>query len=145
MNRIKLSSNIVSKKITLIIAFGIYLVYLVSAFNPYALILLLVFVVFAYNLFYLPDNIEFDNEYMYIIYKDGETMINLKNIYYVSPVGSLINPSGLGKIKYRYEGSDYLAQFSLRYFSSSFKRFKEAVTEKNPRATIRGFTPYPFD
>jgi Ca2+/Na+ antiporter len=147
MERTKLSNDLILQKIALIIVFLGYLIaMIVPPFNPYGLALLLVFVLFAYRIFYLPDNIEFDDNYMYIIEKNGEIIVDLKDIYYIFPRASFFDSSGLGKIKYHFEGSDYFAQFSPRYFSSSLKEFNEAVIKKNPKVTIKGTVPQtPFD
>jgi len=100
----------------------------------------------GYRIFYLPDNIEFDDDFMYVIEKDGEIKVDLKDIYYILPRASFFDSSGLGQIRYHYEGGNYFAQFLPRYFSSSFKEFKAAVIKKNPKAVIRGIVPQtPFE
>ncbi len=144
MDRIKLSSSLIFQKGGFILIFFGYVIMLISSFNPLSLIFILLFALFAYQIFYLPDNVEFDADNMYIVYKDGETKVNLKDVYYVSPMGSLWSGNNLGRIKYRFEGSDYQAQFMPRYFSSSFKKFKQYLIEKKPNAVIRGYSPISF-
>ncbi len=141
MERIRLSNSMVFQKSAVIIFFIIYAIALISSFSPYGLVFILVFVLMGYRIFFLPDKLEFDNEHMYIIYKDGETEVNLKDVFYIRPMGSFLDRSGLGKIKYHYNGSDYYAQFLPRYFSSSFKKFREYVSEKNPNVNIIGYSP----
>jgi hypothetical protein len=145
MERTRLSDNLFLQKAALAIIFVISVIYEIQHFDILVLIFIPVFGIFGYQIWYLPEKIEFDEDYMYIIEKDGEITIELRNIFYVSPVSTLFNPSGLGKIKYRYENEEYSAQFRPRMFSRSFKRFTDSVLEKNPRATIKGYTPEPFD
>jgi len=119
---------------------------LVSLLNPYGLVFILFFGIYAYWIFWLPDNIEFDADFMYVIYKNGEIKVDLKDVYYISPRAGFMDNCGLGRIKYHYEDTDYLAQFTPRYFSSSFKKFKGYVLEKNPGATIKGYNQlFDFD
>lgn len=93
-------------------------------------------------MFYLPDLVEFDDDYMYVIYKEGTVEVNLKDIFYISPTGF----GNLGKIKYIIEKEEYYAQFTPRFFSSSFKEFKALVVNKNPKVIIKGYNRlFPFN
>ena len=81
---------------------------------------------------------------MYIIYKDGEVEVNLKDILNVFTTDSILNFNRYWQIKYKCEGSEYYARFSPKHFSSSFKSFKEYMSEKNPDVDIRDYQKFPF-
>jgi len=79
MERTKLSNDLILQKIIFIIFLLMYLIAMaIPPFNPYGLGLIVVFILFGYRIFYLPDNIEFDENYMYIVAKDGEITVDLK-------------------------------------------------------------------
>jgi len=101
MERITLSSSQILMKIFVaVIALCLLISGLNNNFNiGFLLFAVLVIGFFSYRYFYLPDKIQFDRENMYIIYRNGETAVSLKDVFYVSR--SSISTSGLGKIKYR--------------------------------------------
>jgi len=135
MERTKLSSSQILIKIFLIVL-SLYL--LITLLNHFSIVLLLFGVLFigfiSYVFFYISDKVQFDEENMYIIYRDGETVVPLKDVYYVSR--SRINTNSMGIIRYRYEVAEYFAHYNTRYFSKSFSKFTAAVMNENPRSVI---------
>jgi hypothetical protein len=135
MERTRLSNNQIVIKILMLI-FGI--IFISTSFSPFQLgaILFGVFfeIIFGYIAFFAGDKIQFDKNHMYLIYRDGESQVELKNVIYIARQS--ITAVGLGKIKYLYDGKEYSAQFYPRYLSRAFKQFADEVLEKNPNATV---------
>ena len=105
-------------------------------FEPMSLLFgVLVEVYLGYRVFFSGDKIQFDEDNMYIIYREGETEVVLRNVFYVARTSFSIG--GLGKIKYYYQGEQYYTQFYPKYFSRTYRRFTQAVTNNNnPNAII---------
>jgi hypothetical protein len=138
MERTRLSSNRVFLKISTVVA-GVW--FAIQSFQPFDLTILICGIVgvgyLCYIAFFEGDKIEFDETYMYIVYKDGETPVELRNVFYVAR--RCLNGGrswGLGRIQYRYEGKAYSTQFHSRYFSKAYKQFTSELLDKNPNADI---------
>jgi hypothetical protein len=143
MNRIKLSGRQIFLKAILALFYIIFLAIQISSFDWRSLFFVTLIVVLVSYKSFLGDKIEFDEDNMYIIDKDGEVTVRLGNIYSVG-TSFAFGSQGLFKIKYRFDGEDYYARFYPRYFTSALKKFKIAVKEKNPHADVGGtfWNPY---
>lgn len=133
MERRRLSSRQIIQKTLLIIVitgfffYGIYV-------NSFAFVGILFFAILGvYRMFYLPDLVEFDDDYLYVIYKEGTVEVNLKDIYLISEYA--MGGKGLGRIKFRYENTENEVLVQHDY-SKIFKNFKPLVLSKNPDVVI---------
>jgi hypothetical protein len=94
----------------------------------------------SYIVFYLPDNIEFDNEKIYIKRWNGSYTIDLKNIHMIKMTGLSIGHRNIWKIKYIVNNEENAARFYPRYFSSAFDDFVAQVKSKNPKVELIRFS-----
>lgn len=97
-----------------------------------------------YIVFYLPDNIEFDNDHLFIIRRRKEIVVDLKDIYLIKVTMISIGYRSLWKIRYTNNNEDGAARFYSRYFSSSFDNFCNQVKAKNPHVEIKNYS-WSFD
>jgi hypothetical protein len=133
MERTTLSSNQILLKVMMVIFGGIFIA---IAFTDWRILIFGFFgeLYMGYRAFFAGDKIQFDRNHMYIVYKDGETPVELKNVFYAARITA--GGGGMGKIKYYYEGQEYYTRFFPRYFSRAFSQFVDDVVAKNPNATI---------
>jgi hypothetical protein len=135
MKRTKLSNPLIVTKLVLLLVF-VLLVRMIEVFdNKQLLILAIIFGFILYSTFNLPDKIEFDDDYMYVIRKDGVREVDLRNVFYIAKTRLSVN-NNLYKLKYYYKGTEYQAKFYPSYFSKSLDKFKNLVARKNPKAKV---------
>jgi len=138
MGRTKLSSDQVGLKVLFALA---YLGILVQILVPFNLVIFLgvtvLFGIMSYVRFFSSDKIEFDEDKMYLIYSDGETEINLKDIDFIGR--SFYRNIGIYRIRYSDNDDKYFAQFYPQYFTGALKKFKAEVKQKNPKAIIDNY------
>lgn len=92
--------------------------------------------VISYFVFFFSDTIEFDEEKMYLIRRNGSHDVDLKDIYLIKMTGFRIGYRNLGKIKYMIDNEEHTARFYSRYFSIYFNDFCNLVKVKNPKVNI---------
>ena|ERR1700743_166629 len=138
MGRTKLSSDQVGLKVVFALAYLGILVQILVPFNLVAfLFVTLLFGILSYIRFFSSDKIEFDEDKMYLIYSDGETEINLKDIDFIGR--SFFRNMGMYRIRYVYNDEKYFAQFYPQYITGALKNFKAKVKQKNPKAIIDNY------
>jgi len=138
MKKIKLSNSLIVAKIMFVIFFLLFLLLIVHGFNPLIMLAgLFVFGTGYFQIFYLPDKIEFDSHSMYVVTGNGKREVSLGNITGIAISRlSLNNSLHLVKIKYYYKGDQFTARFYPRSFSRSLKEFKNIVKDRNPNARV---------
>jgi hypothetical protein len=93
----------------------------------------------GYVLFFLPETIEFDDNSMYIKKRNGEIVVDLKDIYKIKITQVAFNNTHTWKIKYKLDGIDKSARFYPNN-SSGFEEFINRVKLKNPDIQISNWT-----
>jgi hypothetical protein len=138
MKRIKLSNSLIIAKGLFIVFLMLFLMLIAHGFNPLIMLAgLFVFGTGYFQVFYLPDKIEFDSNKMYIVHRDGKREVNLGDIRRIATSRlSLNNSLHLVKIRYYYHGNELTARFYPRSFSKSLTEFKNMVKDKNPGARV---------
>jgi Ca2+/Na+ antiporter len=138
MKRTKLSNSLIITKICLLFVL-VLLVRTAEYINKEVFIVLIIAYAFVlFKTFYLPDKIEFDDDYMFVKRNDEKREINLKDVVCIGRVRWSIN-NNLHKIKYYYKGVECTAKFYPRYFSNSLDKFKSVLLNKNRRAKVDAF------
>ncbi len=94
------------------------------------------FIVAGYFIFYLPDNIGFDSDKMYINRLNTSYIVRLEEITLIKFSVFGIGPAPLVSISYRINNEEHIARFYLRYFSIYFNDFSKLVKLKNPKVEI---------
>ena len=91
----------------------------------------------GYFIFYLPDNICFDSNKMYIKHFNSCNDIGLEQITLIKPLvfGGTSTPQ-LVRIKYVIKDEEHVARFYRRYFSIYYNDFCYLTKLKNPRVEI---------
>jgi len=93
-------------------------------------------IIAGYFIFYLPDNIYFDSDNIYITHFSNSIVVGLEQITSVefSVFGTFTIQ--LVRIKYMLNNEEHVARFYLRYFSIYFNDFSKLVKLKNPKVEI---------
>ena len=141
MKRTKLSNGLIFTKIVLIFFFVVFVAVTIDQFDLKAFVIgALIFSVFLCVIFLLPDKIEFDEINMYVINRNGERVVGLKDVYGIATTGMRLNYSlNLMKIYYFYKGEECTARFYPLFFSKSLKQFTNVVKKENPAARVDTF------
>ena len=109
MTKKTLSSSLIPEKIII----GLSVIFFIVVFfnsNPWSreafLLLVPIYAGIFYIIFYLPDHICYDIDNMYIKSKNGEIIVELKDIYMVKMTSIGIGHRFLWKIKYRVDNDE---------------------------------------
>lgn len=137
VKRTALSSRLRVEKTIFFILLASVLIFCAEHYPELLFIVIPVFILLDYLLYYLPDKVEFDNEYLFIKRKKGEERIALKDIYLVKATGLSIGHKSIWKIKYLVYNGQGAARLYPRNLSSSFNDFIKLVKAANPGAEVK--------
>jgi len=96
------------------------------------IVMIVVYLQFFLFIIYLPETIEFDNDYIYLKRINGEIAIDLGCIYKIKMTGFRLNRRYMWKIKYRVNGINKAARFYPDYSLTNMNEFVENIKHKNP-------------
>lgn len=146
--RYRISSDTRTTKY-LFLAIGIGLVVVIinslgeENFNPKDLIGYFAFLLPCALFYYFFDRtktVEYDNQFMYVIWKNEEEKVALRNIIQIKLTMTSINDRSLWKISYHDQsGAKKSVRFLPKWFHQHFEQFKSLVQKENKKVVIQNW------
>jgi hypothetical protein len=137
VKRRALSSRLTGEKIVFFILLVTVLLFCIKHYPELLLIAAPIFIFLDYLLYYRPNRIEFDDNYLFIKRKKGEEIVALKDVYLVKSTAWGIGFKTIWKMRYYNRNGEGTARFYPRKRSQGFGDFVRQLRLKNPKVEIR--------
>ena len=136
MKRKFLSNNLIVEKIIFFVLLVTILLFCVKHYPELLLIAVPIFIYLDYLIYYRPNQIEFDDNQLFIKRKKGEEIVALKDVYQLRSTAWRIGFKKIWKLRYYNRNGEGNAWFYPRKGASGFEDFVEQVRGKNPKVEI---------